>query len=628
MTRNNETDAKKSSKGSMGLLPSMLMIIMTALITCVMLASVLYSVFGTKVYAHIKANEMLPQANYVAAAVKMAMLSNRSELLDVVLQAGGSIIVVLDDENELYGYGEPENDMFQQEQNPYPQHGINPISVDLMDEDEPEINRRYVEYCQNNAAEVICSDEPYISYSRRIGVVVGRRVWDFTGNSVIGTVFLIKPAGEIREATQSVTLALLLSVVVVALLMILPTYSVTRWFVSPVERMSVAALKLADGNFDERVRIEGSYELRELGNSFNTLADKLEENIGSLIVERNRLRAVLDGLGEGIVAVDNSSSITHFNRAAISLLGGREGDLLENLPDYQQVDSAMKAALDGNGGGIIEFSCGGRKLRVNSAVICEENGSIAGAVALISDVTEADRLEQTRRDYVANVSHELRTPLASIRSIADMLNDGLVKSDADKQRYYGYILKESMRLSNLINDLLELSRLQSGGVALKVMPMDLFETVADVADRMSDCAEERGFRIRILPPEGMYRAVSNPDRIDEVLVLLVDNAIKHGDNGTDIDIGIEPRGTKWNVYVENSAHVDEAVLGHLFERFYKADTAHTGEGTGLGLAIAEEVLHLLDESIWVECNDGRIRFTFTVEREKNQLVVLRNEGGG
>ena len=133
---------------------------------------------------------------------------------------------------------------------------------------------------------------------------------------------------------------------------------------------------------------------------------------------------------------------------------------------------------------------------------------------------------------------------------------------------------------------------------------------------MSDAASARDMRIILDMPEGVYYARTNADRIEQVLISLTDNAVKHGRQGGEVRIGITEAGDKWQVYVENPAEVDEKDLDHLFERFYKADIAHTGEGTGLGLAITEEVLRVMGERIWTDYDGENIRFTFTAEREK------------
>ena len=233
-------------------------------------------------------------------------------------------------------------------------------------------------------------------------------------------------------------------------------------------------------------------------------------------------------------------------------------------------------------------------------------------VVLLRDVTAAERLEQTRRDYVANVSHELRTPIASIRSLAEALDDGLVRTDEDRARYYGYILRESLRLSRLIDDLLELSRLQSGTVALERSAFDLNELAAQVAERMRVTASYSGIDLRYSPAAALPPCLSNRDRIEQVLVALLDNAIKYASDDGVVEVCCRSEGERLRVEVSNSGHIDEADLPHLFERFYKADRAHAGQGTGLGLAIAREVLERLDGSIEAFNRDGFAVFSFTV----------------
>ena len=219
-------------------------------------------------------------------------------------------------------------------------------------------------------------------------------------------------------------------------------------------------------------------------------------------------------------------------------------------------------------------------------------------------------MEQTRTEYVANVSHELRTPIASIRGLADALNDGLVKKDEDKARYYGYILRESMRLSRLIDDLLELSRLQSGTIAFKKQFISINELIEDVADRYVSAAREKGLNVEIDIGEP-YKVYTNPDRAEQVLVALTDNAIKYGGSGT-LRFSTEKKGDCLYISVSNPGSIADEDIDHVFERFYKADKSHAGQGTGLGLSIVNEVLELLGERIWVKSENGTVTFTFTL----------------
>lgn len=451
--------------------------------------------------------------------------------------------------------------------------------------------------------------------STDIGIVVGTPVYSDSGD-IIGSVILVVGSKQAESTLAKLAVELGLAMLGIALLMLIPIVIIFSKVTKPIRHVSNVALQMAGGDLTVRAKEEGSNESRHLAQSFNILAEALQNNIDSLVVERNRLRTVLDGIGEGIISVDKTGIVTHYNSASVQLLGGKENTHPAAAAGYPKIAAVAIEALDTDEVRNCDFTIGERMLRIAATPIHEENGSLFGAVVLITDVTESERLEQTRKDYVANVSHELRTPLASIRSLADALNDGMVQDEKDRKRYYGYILRESIRLSNLINDLLELSRLQSGGVAFSKGRVELYEIAYDVADRMNDAAAQRGKSVRLEAPEGEYYAYTNADRIEQVLIALVDNAIKHGTDGCTVSVNLFENAEKnrYEFVVSNPAEVDPADLEHLFERFYKADHAHTGDGTGLGLAIVSEVLNLLGEKIDIEYENGIIAFRFTAEK--------------
>ena len=439
------------------------------------------------------------------------------------------------------------------------------------------------------------------------GVLIGEPVVSYFG-SVIGAVFLVKPLNELNTAMGSLIYALIISLIASSLIMILPAYLGSRSIVRPIRQMNVTANAMAGGDFTARAEEEGTDELVQLGRSLNHLSAALSATISDLTLEKNRLHAVINGMGEGIIAIDAGGNIIKTNSAALKLLGGSYADDITALPAYKQAAEDIGRVL---GGDTVskELKVRDRILRVAITPL-SDGGKCEGAVMLVRDVTEASRLEQTRTEYVANVSHELRTPIASIRGLADALNDGLVKKDEDKARYYGYILRESMRLSRLIDDLLELSRLQSGAIALKKQFISINELIEDVADRYASAAREKGLSIEIDTGEPC-KAYTNPDRAEQVLVALTDNAIKYGDSGA-LRFSAEKKGDSLYISVSNPGSIAEGDIDHVFERFYKADKAHAGQGTGLGLSIVSEVLALLGERIWVKSENGRVTFTFTL----------------
>lgn len=446
-------------------------------------------------------------------------------------------------------------------------------------------------------------------------VVLGEPIFDDDG-AVIGAAFMVKPIKEVSTALQSLTYALVISMLVVTVVMIIPAYIGSRSLTKPIEQMTRAADAMACGDFSAHADDVGENEIAQLGKALNYLSKALSETIDDLTFERNRLRAVLFGLGEGIIGFDDKGEITQCNPSAIRLLGGEKEEDLSELPAYKNLKDTIHAVLEDGESRTAVTESGEAMLRFTATALVEDEGKkrLEGVVTLIQDITEVARLEQTRRDYVANVSHELRTPMASIRSLADALNDGLIKKEEDKSRYYGYILKESIRLSRLIDDLLELSRLQSGSVALSKQKFSLEEMVMDVADRYSTSAKERNQTISVDLPENCPRVYSNPDRAEEVLIALLDNAIKHAPDGGPIDIKVREADDRLLLSVSNDGVIEKADANHVFERFYKVDRSHSGGGTGLGLAIAKEIMTLLHEDISVRSADGTVTFSFTLQK--------------
>ena len=446
----------------------------------------------------------------------------------------------------------------------------------------------------------------------RVGVIIGEPVVNRQG-IVIGAVFLVKPLNELKAALHTLLIALLISMIVSSAISIIPAYIGSKSIVDPVRQMNITANTMAGGDFSVKASEKGTEEIAQLGRSLNHLSAALYATISDLTLEKNRLHSVINGLGEGIIATDPMGEIIKINSAAMQLIGGTEEDDISELEPYSQLRQDMEAVRNG-----IEIF---REIKVRERILrivttpLECEGANRGAVTLIRDITEAARLEQTRIDYVANVSHELRTPLSSIRGLADALNDGMVKKEEDKARYYGYILRESMRLSRLIDDLLELSRLQSATAAFSKQYTKIEDLVYDVADRFADAAQDKGLKI-IASCDYTGYVYTNPDRAEQVLVALIDNAIKHCKEEGAIELTAKKANDKLKISVSNPGKIADEDIEHLFERFYKADKAHSTEGTGLGLSIVQEVLSLLGEKIWVKSYDGIVSFTFTLSLQK------------
>ena len=553
------------------------------------IAVLVYLFTGARVHARRVAEEMLPRAqsmSRLATRLQSGQISYDS-FLDFTLKGQqGTRVYIFDENANLIAYTTEDITLSET------------ISATILD----------------YGKQVVTSGQQLISTKWRSsdGVVVGVPIED-NFKRVTGAILMTRPSFEVYNSLMSFVRALILSSLIASVFMVVPAYFISRRMAKPIRTMTRASAAMASGNFSVYADESRNDEIGQLGVALNHLSTQLQRNISDLVLARNRLHVILDGLHEGVIALEANETLIYKNQAACQLLGVcAEEELMHKLApvlplcdEVRQSGEARTRTLD----------IGERKLLLVVSLSQETSELAPGTVIVAQDITAAERLEQTRRDYVANVSHELRTPIASIRSLAEALNDGLVKKDEDRTRYYGYILRESLRLSRLINDLLELSRLQSGAIALEKENFALDQVISAVVEQTSLVASYSG--IRILERwhcEKPLHVHSNIDRIEQTLIALIDNAIKFAtDDGVIVlDVKQSEDQSEAIVSVMNTGHIPEQHLPHIFERFYKADLAHTEGGTGLGLAIVREILTRLGERIEVQ-NEGEFAvFRFTV----------------
>jgi len=444
------------------------------------------------------------------------------------------------------------------------------------------------------------------------------------------SVFFIITGGQAPSAAQQGVLVPALIAGAAALVVslaatVLLAEKVMQPVMAPVAKLRDVAVAMSEGDLDIRADENAFGELGELGKAVNQLSYQLSRNMYTLIVERNRLRNMLNGLSEGIVAIDAKGEITHTNPALDKFFTRQKTAI--HLPDPRMKVIGDKSVWDDFDAVILSGEPMSRNIQVRDMIlrmtitpIVDEIGSIAGAVGLFSDITQMERLERTRREYVSNVSHELRTPLTAMRALVEPLSEGMVTEEADRQRYYGIILREIQRLSRLINDQLELSRLQSGNLAIQKSVMSLDDVVYDVCDRYTTIAAEHGLELKLETDFSQCPPVyANADRVEQMLIILVDNAIKYTEQGS-VTVSADWDDERVVMHVKDTGiGIEENDLPYVFDRFYKVDKAHSGKGSGLGLSIAKELLKRMDEEIWVTSEKGvGTEFSFTIHRPEKK----------
>ena len=432
-------------------------------------------------------------------------------------------------------------------------------------------------------------------------------------DEVIGAVFMAQSMTEIMGGMQALTNTLALSLLLVGLLMLPVVLFFASRMVRPITRMRTVALTMAGGDLTARAEAGSTAAFGELGRARIYLSSELGSTISSLQMERNRLQSLINGLSEGIIAVDAKGATTLINPAVYGLLNLQSTDdnVRAAAPDvFAMFDQALSSAR------AVKKTVwqGDVALHISVSPLLLQSGEVTGCVGIVSDVTSAERLEQTRRDYVANVSHELRTPLTAMRALIEPLRDGLVKTEEQRQQIYDVVLRETMRLSRLVNDMLELSRLQSGTASLSrsvFAPLPLFNLIHET---YSAYAEDYQQTFVYDVPEDLPSVWGNPDRTQQVLIVLLDNAFKYTPEGGVVTLSACAEGDVVRVRVRDTGvGIPAADLPHVFDRFYKVDKSHHSKGTGLGLAIAYEIMKHLGEEMSVTSEPGQGScFTFTL----------------
>jgi len=399
---------------------------------------------------------------------------------------------------------------------------------------------------------------------------------------------------------------------------LLLSYFFSRALLRPVWAFRGTLARLSAGELGARVRWSSNDELGELARSLDRMAEDLERSQAEIVAERDRLAMVLRVMVEGVLVVDAEERIVLANPRLRELLGIRgEIEGLRPMAALRnaEVDDAMRAALAADQPIQREIALAVPEPRVLAVHAASFNlGDARRAVAVFHDMTEVRRLENVRRDFVANASHEIKTPLTAIRGFAEMVLASDLSAQ-DSRSYLEIILRHSERLSRLVEDLLELSRLESGKVTLEPEELDVAELAAKLCRELEPRLRERGMSVRI-HAEGAPRALADARAVYQILQNLLDNALKYSDPDRNIDVRIRAQGVFVRVdVVDQGFGISEVDRARIFERFYRVDRARSREqgGTGLGLSIVKHLVHASGGELSLESTPGvGSTFSFTL----------------
>jgi len=466
----------------------------------------------------------------------------------------------------------------------------------------------------NNRPEVIDSRSKGIGSSIRYSATIKMNMMyvatSFDSSNIIRSSMPMKNISKFETSYFKYYAMILLVVVIVS---IFTSYKLINLMLRPIKDLENATAQITNGDLNKRARVTSSDEIGHLGNTFNEMADKLQKTINNSIEQHNRLEAILISMDSGIIAVDKNKKIIMINPYAENIFHITTNVIGENFLDiirnHELEDIFSRENYEMQESSTISYR--EKTLRIRTADIID-GGIHMGTVAVIQDITDLRKLENMRSQFVANVSHELKTPLTSIKGFAETLKD--VEDHEIREKFLNIINDEAERLTRLINDILILSDIEQHREE-KIETINVKDIINDVYYLMKNTADSKNIFLSINNVEDL-EIVGNSDRLKQMLINLVDNAIKYSENGDKVFIGCQNKDDNCVIWVEDTGvGIPEKHISRLFERFYRVDKARSRAkgGTGLGLAIVKHIVFSFHGSIDVKSTLGEgSKFVVTI----------------
>lgn len=422
---------------------------------------------------------------------------------------------------------------------------------------------------------------------------------------VVAIVRLAEPLTSIQTSLNHLYTTVVVAALVTALLATLIAAWITRATLHPLGQLSQAVASMMAGRAPELGEPRRKDEMSELQVAFRAMSTELNRQLGDLRAERANLEAVLSNMTDGIVIADAQGNVLRLNPAAARMFhvdarASLGHSLVEIVRQHQFVE-LWKRCAQTNQQQQETLEVATERLYVQ-AIATPLGAPMEGAVLLVfQDLTRIRKLETIRRDFVSNVSHELRTPLAALRALAETLNEGALEDPPAARRFLTQMETEIDNITQMVHELLELSRIESGRVPLEQRTISPCEFLEQSIQRMRLQAERAGLTLSLTCEEDLPNVFADSDRIQQVLVNLIHNAVKFTRPGGQIDVLASRQGKEVLVAVRDTGvGIAPEELPRIFERFYKADRSRSGGGTGLGLSIARHLVQAHGGRIWAE----------------------------
>lgn len=426
---------------------------------------------------------------------------------------------------------------------------------------------------------------------------------------ILGISRVALPLTSVQRSVNNAIVTIGWSMAIGALFVILATAFITRMITRPVRRLKLAAERITSGEFDQQVQVHPNDEIGQLGSAFNKMSSSLKQTLETISAEKSKLAIVLSGITDGVVMTDPRGYIILANPAAEKLFNFKQATsegkpLIEAISDYEVAEVLNRCLKTATEQSIQIDTVNNQFIRVIAIPLA--SNTINGAILLFQDLTGMRNLQTMRREFVGNISHELRTPLAGMQAIVNTLQDGALDDRDTAIKFLNKLEAEIEGMSQMVGELIELSRIETGRARLKLESVNLNELVQKALVRLEPLAERQKVSLYSNLAKDLPLVQADAERILQVIINLLHNAIKFTPVGgkATIQTGIENQSVTISV-MDTGIGISQEDLPHIYERFFKADKSRSGGGTGLGLAIAKHTVLAHGGKVGVQSEEGK-----------------------
>ncbi|MGB8658127.1 MAG: ATP-binding protein [Candidatus Zixiibacteriota bacterium] len=435
-----------------------------------------------------------------------------------------------------------------------------------------------------------------------------------TQGKIIGVARVALPLAGLKHQQNMILNLVFLGLFLAFIFSLLLSVGFSNLVTKPLRQMMQVGKKMSEGDFTQKIRIKTRDEIGELGEILNRVSSELSHQIAQITEDRSQLQSILSSMVEGVLAVDELGRVLLMNEALsrmLELSSPFDGKYLYEIIRNSELNEFVREVLSSaqeKRKEIYFIQPQERHFMIQSALVDQRRPGAVFAIFVFHDITELKKLERVRKDFVANVSHELKTPLTSIKGFAEALRDGAVTQPEQSRRFLSIISQHADRMSKIISDLLQLSRIESKDFALSVAPFSLGELVEEVALSLKPAADQKSQRLEVNLQSQDQKALGDKYLINQALTNLVDNAIKYTPQKGTIRIESKERG-EWAeiAVVDDGIGIPANDLPRIFERFYTVDKSRSRElgGTGLGLSIVRHIIEAHGGKVNVQSQLGK-----------------------